>query len=116
VFLGYPTLPRDVTPGGREGFTGLSFRHALPQAHLATQLASYAAAELLVAGLEGCGRDLTRACLVARLEDLQGFDTGVAPPLRYGPGRRIGALGAHVVVVDLKAKQYRPVGPWVPVD
>ena len=40
----------------------------------------------------------------------------MTPPLSYGPNRRIGARGAHIVTVDLDAKTYRPVGDgWHPV-
>ena len=41
---------------------------------------------------------------------LYGFETGVTPRLSYGPNRRIGARGAHIVVVDLENKTYKPVG------
>ena len=38
--------------------------------------------------------------------------TSAAWPLTYGPNRRIGALGAHVMVVDIANKTTRPVGEW----
>ena len=40
------------------------------------------------------------------------YKTGFTPPLTYGPNRRIGARGAHVVAVDLMKKVYEPVGGW----
>ena len=33
----------------------------------------------------------------------------MTPPLSYGPNRRIGARGAHVLVLDVENKTYRPV-------
>ena len=48
---------------------------------------------------------------------LYGFETGVTPRLSYGPNRRIGARGAHIVVVDLENKTYKPVGDgWFDVQ
>jgi hypothetical protein len=47
---------------------------------------------------------------VEGLEKLYNFETGVTPPLTYGPNRRIGALGAHIVSVDLGNQRYVPTG------
>jgi len=65
-----------------------------------------------VEGLRRAGRDLNRQRLVEGLEGLYAYDTGLTPPLTYGPNRRIGARGAHVVAVDLMKKAYEPVGGW----
>jgi hypothetical protein len=50
---------------------------------------------------------------VRQVERLYDFRTGVTPPLRYGPNRRVGAAGAHLTVLDLQARQLRPVGEWI---
>ena len=60
----------------------------------------------------GC---LSKACsgrqrFVEGLEGLYAYQTGLTPPLTYGPNRRIGARGAHLVTVDLVNKTYVPVG------
>jgi hypothetical protein len=55
-----------------------------------------------VEGLRRAGRELSRTRLVEGIEQLYNFDTGVTPPLTFGPNRRIGALGAHIVTVDLE--------------
>jgi hypothetical protein len=115
IFLAYPTLPRDITPAGRAEYQALAQRHALPPDHLQGQVAALAAAKLLTEGLKRSGRDLNREVLEEGVEDLYQYRTEVTPPLTYGPTRRIGARGAHVVVVDLEAKQQEPVGPWTEV-
>jgi hypothetical protein len=46
------------------------------------------------------------------LEALYDYETGVTPPLSYGPNRRVGARGAHVVAVDLANGSYQPIGGW----
>ena len=84
----------------------------MPPEHLQGQIAAFAAAKLLVEGLRGAGRDLSRLALVDALEALYAYQTGLTPPLSYGPNRRIGARGAHVVAVDLVNKSYQPVGGW----
>mgnify|MGYP000747750482 CR=1 FL=1 len=112
IFLSYPTLSSDMTDAGRREYQALAQKHALPPDHLQGQIAAYAAAKLLVEGLRKVGRSLNRLELVDALEALYQFNTGLTPPLTYGPNRRIGARGAHLVTVDLLKKSYQPVGGW----
>ena len=110
VFLAYPTMSSDISPRGREEYQGLAKTYSWSNDHIQARLASLAAAKLFVEGLRKAGRDLSRVRLVEGLESLYAFETGVTPPLSYGPNRRIGALGAHIVTVDLANKTYTPVG------
>ena len=110
IFIAYPTFTSDITAEGRADYQSLSERHALPREHVQAQIAAFAAAKLLVEGLRRAGRDLSRERLVEGLEALYTFQTGLTPPLTYGPNRRIGARGAHVLAVDLVNKTYTPVG------
>jgi ABC-type branched-subunit amino acid transport system substrate-binding protein len=115
IFLAYPTVPSDISNKGRAEYQGLATRHALPRGHVQGQIAAYASARLLVEGLRGAGRELTRLRMIDALEALYAYDTGVTPRLTFGPNRRIGARGAHVLLVDIGARQYRPTGPWVEI-
>jgi ABC-type branched-subunit amino acid transport system substrate-binding protein len=110
VFLAYPTLSSDISPRGREEYQELATTYSWSNDHIQARLASLAAAKLFVEGLRKAGRDLSRLRLVEGLESLYAFETGVTPPLSYGPNRRIGALGAHIVTVDVVSKTYKPVG------
>jgi ABC-type branched-subunit amino acid transport system substrate-binding protein len=110
VFLAYPTLSSDITAKGRQEYQELATTYSWPNDHIQARLAALAAAKLFVEGLRKAGRDLSRVRLVDGLESLYEFDTGVTPPLSYGPNRRIGARGAHLVRVDLANKTYVPVG------
>ncbi len=112
LFLAYPTLSSDISDSGRSEYEKLAQAHALPPDHLQGQIAALAAAKLLVEGLRRSGRDLSRLALVDALEALYAYQTGLTPLLSYGPNRRIGARGAHVVTVDLLKKSYEPVGAW----
>jgi ABC-type branched-subunit amino acid transport system substrate-binding protein len=112
LFLAYPTLSSDIGASGRAEYQRLADLHALPHDHLQGQIAAFAAARLLVEGLRGGGRSLSRHSFVEALEALYRFDTGVTPPVTFGPNRRIGSRGAHVMVVDLVRKTSMPVGGW----
>ena len=110
IFVAYPTFTSDITAGGRANYQALAERHALPREHIQAQIAALAAAKVLLEGLRRAGRDLSRERLVAGIEALYTFQTGLPPPLTYGPNRRIGARGAHVLAVDIENKTYTPVG------
>jgi ABC-type branched-subunit amino acid transport system substrate-binding protein len=112
LYVAHPTLPGDISKEGRFEYGLLSERHALPHDHIQGQLAALAAAKLFVEGLKQVGREVYRVHLIDKLEELYAFDTGVTPPLSYGPNRRIGARGAHVVGVDLIKKNYRTLDGW----
>lgn len=112
LFVSFPTLPTDVMPRGYAGYRELARGHDLPSEHLASQLAALAAFELLIEGLELTGRELSREKLIASLEGLYRHDTALTPALTYGPNRRIGALGAYVVVPDFERRVYAR-GEWI---
>lgn len=115
LYLALPVLPDDGSPAGRQSFAQLRQRHGLPVRQQALQTAAYAAAMVLVEGLKRSGRAASRERLVAALETLQGFDTGVMPPIGFGPGRRVGIAGAHVLQRDA-AGGLRPVGGFLRLD
>jgi ABC-type branched-subunit amino acid transport system substrate-binding protein len=113
VFLSFPTSPADQTAEGVGEFRALAAKYNLPAHHLAAQLSAYSAAKVLVEGLKRAGRDVSREKLVGTLEGFAGFTTGLTPALTYGPNRRIGALGAYVVTIDLEKRQFQQASPWV---
>lgn len=52
-------------------------------------LTAYVGAQLMEAALTACGKNLTRACLVQKLEQTRNFTSdGIMPPLTFGPGVR----------------------------
>jgi hypothetical protein len=82
------------------------------RAYQPTLVSAYAAGLLLVEGLKRSGRELSRRKLLATLEGVQSFDTGLLPPLSFNADRRIGATGAYLVGVDLDARSLRPLGGY----
>lgn len=116
IFIAYPSLPSDWTPDGLRGLRELQKSAGLDGRHAPMQIGAYSAAQVLLEALKRCGRDLSREHLVDTLEALYGFDTGLTPPLSFGPGQRTGAAGAHVVTVDLRARSFRPTGPFMRLE
>lgn len=116
VFLAYPTLPADLTPKAADALSEMQKKHQLSSRHQPAQLSAYAAMLVLEEGMKRAGRELSRAKFVRALENLFSFETGVMPSISYGPNRRIGALGAHIVAVDLNAHRFRPTGRYIRLD
>ena len=116
IILSFPTSPADHSAAGLNEFRAFVARHQLPSKHVASQIQAYVAAQLLIEGLKRAGRSLSRENLVRALEGLYEHQTGLIPPITYGPNRHIGALGAHIITVDLKQKQFAPAGGWVALD
>ncbi len=77
------------------------------------QVAALGSAMVLVEGLSRAGRDLSRQKLLAALESLQGFETGLMPRLSYNADRRIGSYGAYVVKVDLAQRAFQPMPDFI---
>ncbi|HEX8130499.1 MAG TPA: ABC transporter substrate-binding protein [Pyrinomonadaceae bacterium] len=115
IFLSFPSVPSDIKPAGLENLRALAAKYKLPQGHAAAQISAYVAAQLMVEGLKRAGRDLSREKLITALEGLYEFDTGLTPPLTYGPNRRVGAAGAYIITVDAEKKQFAPASGWIEV-
>ena len=116
IFFTVPTSPEDLTPDGLKEFRALAEKYKLPQKQLAAQITAYASAKVLVEALKRAGKELSREKLIQTLEGFHEFPTGLTPALSFGPNRRIGAMGAYVVAVDLKEKKFTPVSGWVGLE
>ncbi|MBI4290031.1 MAG: ABC transporter substrate-binding protein [Betaproteobacteria bacterium] len=113
IFLAYATIPSDHTPAAVTEFSALRRGHALSEPYLLAQISAYAATKVLVEGLKRAGRGLSREKLIAALEKMYDYETGLTPKLTYGPNRRIGALGAHMIAVDLAKREFKVAGEWI---
>jgi ABC-type branched-subunit amino acid transport system substrate-binding protein len=116
VLLSFPALPSDQTEAGLAEYRVFAQKHKLPAKHLAVQLSSYCAAKLLAHGMKLAGRDISREKLIGALEGLYEFSTGLTPPITYHANRRIGALGAYVVAVDLEKRSFTPASEWIKLN
>ncbi len=116
VRLAFPLRPLDPTSPGAAEWRTLAAAHHLTSGDLGTQATALAAIKLLVAALEKAGRNLTRDRLIATLETFERYDTGVFPPIRFRPGKRLGTRGAFLVKLDVVGKGFVPVGDWIDLD
>jgi len=116
VFLAFPTLPGDVTPRGAQAVAALEKKAGIDARHGAVQMSTYASLAVLEEGLKRTGQSLSRAKFTESLEKLFAFETGVTPGVSYGPNRRVGVLGAHIVRVDLERHGFQPTGKFVRLD
>ena len=116
IFLAFPTVPADVTPDGVAEYRALAEKYKLPQRHQAAQLAALAAAKTFVEALKRTGADLSREQLIASLEGLYEYDTGLTPKLIFGPNRRVGASGAYIITINAETKEFVSAGAWVPAS
>lgn len=113
IFLAYATIPSDHTPAAVTEFSALRRARALEERHLLAQMSAYAAIKLLVEGLKRAGRGLSRENLIAAMEKMYDYETGLTPKLSYGPNRRIGALGAHIIAADLAKHEFKVASEWI---
>lgn len=116
LFFTLPNAPVDHTKEGLAEYQLLAEKYKLPQKHLGAQLSALTAAKLLLEGLKRAGKDLSRERLIQVFEGFHEYKTGLTPPITWGPNRRIGAMGAYVVRVDLKGKQFVPASGWVSIN
>lgn len=112
VFVGFPSIPADISATAAAEFRSLREKYKLPEDHVAPQLAALAAAKVFVAAATKVGRELSRERLVNTLETFSDFETGLTHRLTFGPGRRVGARGAYVVTIDVEKGTFSPTG-WV---
>jgi ABC-type branched-subunit amino acid transport system substrate-binding protein len=112
IFLAFPTVPSDVSNEAMAEFRALQEKYKFQPRHTAAQLSAFAAAKVFVEGLTRAGRDLNREKFIAALDTLYNYETGVTPPLTFGPNRRVGAPGAHIVTFDTAKGEFTPLG-WI---
>jgi len=116
LFFSFPTSPADQSPDGLKQFQALAEKYKLPTHHLAAQISAYCAAKILAEALKRAGKDVSREKLIQTLEGFYEYRTGLTPAITYGPNRRVGALGAYIVSVDLKQKQFVPASGWISLN
>jgi len=73
-------------------------------------LAGYFAGMLFVEGAKRAGRNLTRESLIAALESVKGFESGILPPLTIGPDHETQKQGLWVRV---EKGRFKPLTDWL---
>jgi ABC-type branched-subunit amino acid transport system substrate-binding protein len=73
-------------------------------------LSGYFAAMLFVEGAKRAGKSLTRAGLIAALEGIHDFDSGILPPVTIGPDHETQRQGFWVRV---EKGRFKPLTDWL---
>ena len=97
VYIALPIGPNDQTAEAVAAWRGLVGDEGQP--HQPSQFAALATAQLLIAALERAGRDLTRDRLLAAIDGMSAFETGLVPALTFTRTRHVGSTGATIVAV-----------------
>jgi hypothetical protein len=71
---------------------------------------------VFVEGLRLSGNVRDREKLIASLESMRGYDTGLTPKITFGPKNRIGAKGSYIVSVNTETGRFTSEAEWIPVD
>jgi ABC-type branched-subunit amino acid transport system substrate-binding protein len=116
VLLAYASLPTDFTAEGTAEFEKLHDEFGIDYAYSIAQISAYTAARIMVEGLRRADRNLSREQLVSAMESMDGFHPGLVPPVSYGPDRRVGTLGGHIVRADLVNGQFEENTQWIALD
>ena len=106
-------LPRAAFDAGSSELAATLRRHSVAARHLAFQAGAAVAARVLVEGLRRAGSPPTRDGLIAALESLRDFETGLAPSLSFGRNRHTGVLGAHVLRLDEAPGAQERASTWI---
>jgi ABC-type branched-subunit amino acid transport system substrate-binding protein len=115
LFLAYPFVPSDWTASGRAALASLREHQGLGGEHSVLQVGAFSSMLLFSEAMKQAGRDASREKLISALEGLHDFATGLTPLISFGPGRRLGLSGAHIVTVDLPDQRFYLVAPYKPI-
>lgn len=96
VTVSMVAVPGEVNAGARK-ILATARERAGTNAHPLSQVAALASSAVLVEGLKRSGRRASRLRFAEALAGLSEFPTGVGPKVSYGPTRRVGAVGVHVL-------------------
>jgi ABC-type branched-subunit amino acid transport system substrate-binding protein len=114
LFL-YPGLVGEGPMRALEGFTAFLRDHGMTARDMGEKVSAYVAARLVVEALKRAGASPTRSGLVAALEGLHDFESGLVPALSYGKNRRVGVMGARLVRVGEPRGRITAISDWIEV-
>lgn len=121
LFLVMPAIAPSASGKGDSEFRQLLHRDDGAEApdfltrpgHRAMEMVAFAAVKVLSRILAQAGRDLHLQDFLSRLRALKQYETGVMPPVGYGPNRRVGVRGALIARTSSSRRQYSTY--WIDV-
>ncbi|MFQ5411349.1 MAG: hypothetical protein ACE5EC_03600, partial [Phycisphaerae bacterium] len=113
LFAVFPNSKTPRTIEASRAFRAFLSRHDIAASSSTALTTAYCAGQLLIESLQDAGRQPRREQLIHDLEGLYKHETGLTPPLTFGPNRRIGAYGAYLVSIDLDTKAIVCKDRWI---
>lgn len=104
VILAYPTWVDQITDQGYLHFRELQKAYGLTQNYQNTQIICLAATNWLIEELKRCGNELSRAKLIATIEDGREYKSGLIPNLSFTPNKKIGSTLVYYLTLDLEKR------------
>lgn len=106
-----PAFPPDNSHAG--DFFSIWPAGNAPATYLGLRTAAFAAGTVLVQALRSGGDRPNRDLLIHALERFQHFQTGVLPPVTFGPNRRVGTSGAVILALSPDDKSLKVISDWI---
>jgi branched-chain amino acid transport system substrate-binding protein len=72
-------------------------------------MTGYAAAKVLIAAIERCGKQPTWACTITELEKTKNVETGVMAPISFGAGVRFSNQKLQIMRAETATLSFKPV-------
>jgi branched-chain amino acid transport system substrate-binding protein len=72
-------------------------------------MTGYAAAKVLIAAIERCGKQPTWACTIAELEKTKNVETGIMAPISFGSGVRFSNQKPQIMQSEFSTLSFKPV-------
>lgn len=105
ALVGSPLFPLDSEGAGIKEFKADLAKYGEGAAPGLWALLGYHQAKVLVEGLENAGKDLTRESFVEGLEAIRNYESGVAPPVSFGPDTH-NCDKCPVAILEIKGGKY----------
>ena len=116
ILLAYASLPTDYSEEAMIEFERLHEEFGIDYSYSIAQVSAYTAARIAVEALQQAGRNLSRNQLLSALESMDDYHPGLVPHVSFGPDRRIGSLGGHIVTADLVNGRFDDATRWIELD
>lgn len=98
-------------------FEGLVQKHLQPNDQAAINrysMVGYVTAKVMIEAIRSCGKDITRACVTAKISSGETFDVNrVTKPISFTAQRHVAATAVRVLEVDPKEKTVKALTDFV---
>jgi branched-chain amino acid transport system substrate-binding protein len=69
----------------------------------------YVTMRFFIEAMKQCGKDLTRACTIQKMDGLKNFNTGIMSPITFSPGKHLAVVQGQPLMMDVANKRFVPL-------